>query len=272
MAFAVLTGTLIAATGAGDRPDRRQAAGQTSVGSFLTHCRFSHRNADDAIVYPREPGESHDHTYIGNTSTNAFSTYESLRAAGTTCTRHGDTAAYWVPTIIENGQPLDALGATIYYRSRTSSSIRAFPAGLRMIAGDAAAMMPQGMMVTYWHCGMTGGVSRSSNVPTCPGTPGRTLRLQVNFPNCWDGTNLDSTDHKSHMAYSRGGRCPASHPVVVPAISLIVRYPSAGGPGVQLASGSSFSGHADFFNAWDQSELTRLVETCLDARVRCGRA
>ena len=32
---------------------------------------------------------------------------------------------------------------------------------------------------------------------TCPDG----LRAQVFFPSCWDGVNLDSADHKSHMAY-----------------------------------------------------------------------
>lgn len=48
------------------------------------------------------------------------------------------------------------------------------------------------------------------------------LRSQVYFPSCWDGVNLDSADHKSHMAYPIGnfdsGTCPDSHPQ--PLISL----------------------------------------------------
>ncbi len=44
------------------------------------------------------------------------------------------------------------------------------------------------------------------------------LRAQIFFPSCWDGENLDSADHRSHMAYPTGpahdnGRCPESHPV-----------------------------------------------------------
>lgn len=33
---------------------------------------------------------------------------------------------------------------------------------------------------------------------------------------CWDGKNLDSPDHKSHMAFPSGvttGSCPTTHPV-----------------------------------------------------------
>jgi hypothetical protein len=32
-------------------------------GYFAVACGFSHRNQDDPIVYPRERGRSHDHTY-----------------------------------------------------------------------------------------------------------------------------------------------------------------------------------------------------------------
>ena len=88
------------------------------------------------------------------------------------------------------------------------------------------------------------------------------LQLRVNFPDCWDGKHLDSPDHRSHVAYSRNYVCPASHPVKVPLIRLTVRYPITSGRGVYLASGGQFSGHADFFNAWNEAFLTRLVDVC----------
>jgi Domain of unknown function (DUF1996) len=46
---------------------------------------------------------------------------------------------------------------------------------------------------------------------------------------CWDGKNLDSPDHASHVKYSRAtgktpndpsGGCPASHPVRIPQLML----------------------------------------------------
>ena len=90
-------------------------------------------------------------------------------------------------------------------------------------------------------------------MPTCPlGT----LALHVNFPDCWDGVNLDSPDHKSHMAYAgKGKTCPPTHPILLPRIRVNVRYPTTGGPTAVLASGGQFSGHADFFNVWVPSEL-----------------
>ena len=86
----------------------------------------------------------------------------------------------------------------------------------------------------------------------------------VNFPNCWDGSRLDSADHKSHLAYSTDGVCPSGHPVEVPALMLQVYYGVAGGPNAELASGGDFSGHADFMNAWNQPTLERLVDRYLN--------
>lgn len=97
------------------------------------------------------------------------------------------------------------------------------------------------------------------------------LRLHVTFPSCWDGRRVDSADHQSHMAYAMRGRCPSTHPVAVPAISLIFRYPIAGGAGVSLTSGGQYSAHADFFNAWRQPALASLVDGCLNtAALRAG--
>jgi hypothetical protein len=248
-------------------PSPRALQGVNFVGS----CAFSHMNMDDPIVYPGQPGASHDHSFVGNTTTNAFSTLRTLRAGSSTCRRGGETAAYWMPTLLLNGQMVTPIGATIYYRRKTLARVRAFPAGFRMIAGDRSASSPQGMQITFWNCGVGAAVPSSTEVPACPNTGAQSLRLHVNFPSCWDGAHLDSADHKSHVTYPVRGACPASHPVAVPAISLIYRYPITGGSGVTLSSGGRYSAHADFFNAWRQGRLVSLVNNCLNALRHCGR-
>jgi hypothetical protein len=239
--------------------------------NFVSTCRFSHRAGDDPIVFPGRPGASHDHSFVGNVSTSASSTLSTLRATGTTCARPGDTAAYWMPTLTVHDKVVTPVGATIYYRRRTVAATQPFPAGLKVVAGNAHAMEPQSLRVVFWNCGVAGGVARSSTPPTCPNARFARLRLHVTFPDCWNGADLDSADHSSHMAYSVRGVCPGSHPVPVPAISVIFRYPTTGGPDTMLASGSPLTGHADFFNAWNQTALTRLVARCLDASRHCGR-
>jgi hypothetical protein len=230
-------------------------------GYFAIGCGFSHRNNDDPIIYPGRPGLSHNHTFFGNTATNASSTPDSLRGGTTTCRLRADTAAYWVPTLFVDGRAVTPLRATVYYIRRTRGTVQAFPAGLKIIAGNAAATRAQGARVTYWVCeGLA-----STSLASCPaGFRSERLRLVVKFPNCWNGTSLDSANHKSHLAYSSEGACPASHPVAVPALAIVVSYPALGSGPIALASGGQFSGHADFVNAWDQATLQRLVDRYLN--------
>jgi hypothetical protein len=271
----VLAATLGPAALAGGTPreDARRATSRTELRgvNFVESCRFSHRAPDDPIVFPGRFGASHDHTFVGNRSTDAASTFGSLRSSGTTCMRSADTAAYWVPTLYQGSDAVLPSGATIYYRRATLEPVRAFPNNMRVIAGEAAAISPQGGRVTWWSCGAASGLAPSATVPTCPDARGSFLRLHVRFPSCWDGRNLDSVDHKSHLAYTVAGSCPSTHPVAVPAITQIYRYPTRGGEGFSLASGGQFSAHADFVNAWRPSALRRLVDECLNALVHCGR-
>lgn len=44
------------------------------------------------------------------------------------------------------------------------------------------------------------------------------VRAQVFFPSCWNGVDLDTPDHTSHMAYPNSsfpdsGPCPSTHPI-----------------------------------------------------------
>ena len=239
-------------------------------------CHLSHTNHDDPIVFPRQPGAAHQHEFFANRSTNAHSTLSSLTGKPTTCSRAGDTAAYWVPTVLNDGRRVAPDRVIAYYRTsriRDISSIRPFPRGLEMIAGSATATAaaPQPTRIANWGCG--DGVQGTAKPPaSCPS--GQALRLRIEFPNCWNGRTLDSADHKSHMAYagiggSRG--CPSTHPVPVPALSLNFRYKISGSlSGVRLTSGGVHSGHADFFNSWNQSALAQLVKDCLNAGRICS--
>lgn len=269
LAIAVWMGVL-AHTSNAARPDARNLHQLQGV-NFVGSCGFSHMSMDDPIVFPSQPGASHDHSFVGNTTTDAFSTLRTLRAASSTCKRPGETAAYWMPTLLLNGQMVAPATATVYYKRKTLARVRAFPAGFKMIAGDKSATSPQGQQITFWNCGASSSVPASAGVPTCPDTRAQSLRLHVNFPSCWDGRQLDSADHKSHVAYAVRGACPAAYPVAVPAISLIYRYPITGGTGVTLSSGGQYSAHADFFNAWRQGRLVSLVNHCLNALRHCGR-
>ncbi|HET9600030.1 MAG TPA: DUF1996 domain-containing protein [Acidimicrobiales bacterium] len=236
--------------------------------TFRILCDSSHIAPDDPIVHPNMPGMSHLHQFFGNRTTNAASTTQSLLGQGTTCSAGADGSAYWVPMLYQNGSPLPASSALIYYRGgshRDATGIQPFPSGLRMIAGSATATSPLPTDAVAWMCQ---GMSNVSSSP--PDCGGGTLVLQIRFPDCWDGANLDSGDHRSHMAYTVGGFCPSNFPVKVPLLEYNVRYQNAGGAGVSLASGAPYTYHADFFNAWNQSSLDAFIRYCLHSNQVCG--
>jgi Domain of unknown function (DUF1996) len=250
--------------------DRSTALRRLQGVNFIGNCAFSHRNTDDPIVFANTPGASHDHSFVGNRTTNAFSTTDSLLGGRTTCRRSAETAAYWMPTLYVDGNPVTPMGATIYYRRKTLQRVTATPPGFKMIAGDAKAQAPQGRQITFWNCGVQAGVAPSSAPPACPDTRGSGLRLHVTFPACWNGVSLDSPNHQQHVAYQTRGRCPAGYNVAIAQISIIYRYGITGQHSFELASGGVYSAHADFFNAWNQAELERLTQVCLNALRHCG--
>jgi Domain of unknown function (DUF1996) len=244
-------------------------------GFFNSPCAFTHRAMDDPIVFPGTPGASHSHDFFGNVSTDAYSTLDSMNATATTCRRAGDRAGYWVPTLYKGKKTVKAMRANVYYRTarRSPTSIEPFPAGLQVIAGDAKATGPQDPRKVRWGCTGEAKPKGSKKAPRCP--KGTKLRLSIVFPDCWNGRDLDSADHKSHLTYATrigGGLrgCPPSHPRAVPSLVLNVPYKTRGGHGLKLASGPLYTAHGDFFNAWEPAALEQLVHDCLNADVHCG--
>jgi uncharacterized protein DUF1996 len=256
-----------ASSGPGGPADAGSGGGG-GVTTFRVLCGSSHVLADDPIVHPNMPGMSHVHQFFGNQTTNAASTAQSLLGQGTTCSAAADASGYWVPMLYQNGVPVPASAALIYYRGGSHadpSQIQPFPAGLRMIAGDAAATGPFPLDAVAWMCQ---GMSTLSPAPLDCG--GGTTVLQIRFPDCWDGVHLDSADHKSHMAYTVSGVCPSNYPVPVPLLELNVRYQTNGNAGISLASGAPYTYHADFFNAWNQASLAGFINQCLHTGQVCG--
>jgi hypothetical protein len=253
-------------------------AGAAKAGQFTVACSYHHMLADDPIVFPSQAGMSHSHDFAGATSTDASSTNSSLLAGGTTCSRALDRSAYWVPTVYQNGDPIHAREFRAYYRGSgfDGSVVKPFPRGLRIIAGnskvtDAGPYQP--VSIASWACTIPGGGADGDEVEvesvpsTCGGQP---LRARLVFPQCWNGRDLDSPDHKSHMAYAVRGKCPATHPVVLPQLTLSIRYWVPTTDGISLASGGTHSLHADFMIAWAPRAQEDLVRRCINVGVNCG--
>jgi hypothetical protein len=230
---------------------------QTAAGKaeFRADCRLDKRVAQDPIVHPGKRRAGHLHDFFGR------------------CDPAADRSLYWVPTLfVKRGRrlrPLTPSGVTIYYsvEEELASQVQPYPAGLKMIAGNARERGRVPGAPNVWSC-LGGGPSGETFV-RCP--PGSALELLLNFPDCWDGRRVDSPDHQSHMAYSAGGACPSSHPVAVPELQFKIRWPTRGGARrVTLASGPGYSAHGDFVNRWEPAPLQQRIDDCLVPVVKCG--
>ncbi len=235
---------------------------------FQVNCTITDHRPDDPIVFPGLPGASHNHSFFGNTTTDAASTLSSLQSGKSSCKVPADLTAYWMPTLYNGTKVVDPKGVIVYYKSDVIdyTSVRPFPKGLRFVAGSPTSTQAQ-FTHGFWSCGEN---RRISTIPmNC--ASGSRLFARYQAPSCWDGLHLDVADHKSHMAYPVKGRCPGDHPVALPMLEFKIPYPVNGDMSqVHLSSGAGFSFHYDFFNAWDDATLAALVKTCVNGGLQCN--
>ena len=248
-------------------PERRGPQGR--VAQFVVDCELSHYAFDDAIVAPNLPGASHQHQFFGNIDVDDRDDYDRVLGADTTCDQPLATASYWTPTLLDpSGNVVEPLGLTAYYRPGRGidpAEVVPYPPGLMLIGGDAGAAEDQSTDVVAWSCGP--GAIRDVEPPSCP--EGGSLRMLVTFPDCWDGERLTGFGSAAHVRYSDGG-CPDGFPAAIPQLTIAVDFPPVDPGGLTLSSGSILTGHADFWNVWDQEKLEREVELCINRDVVCG--
>lgn len=248
---------------------------------FQANCSVSRSNlADDPIVFPGLAGASHLHTFMGNTTTNAATTIESLTQGQTTCKAKGDLSAYWMPTLLNGDTAVNPEGLqVIYYKTGVTDyrTVRAFPKGLRFVVGNAKNTDADKFLAATEEGFECGDSYKNKNIPlTCPAARDVKLNIRYQAPSCWDGLHLDSPDHQSHMAYpvdshaASGWVCPDSHPVAVPKLEFKMAWPVNGDMSkVRFTSGAGPTFHYDFMNAWDDRTLAAMVQGCIVAARQC---
>lgn len=246
------------------------------AGAFRTLCRFSHMMFDDPIVFPRQPGKSHLHIFYGNTGANAASTVKSIAGSGRSTCRGGimNLTSYWVPAMVEEdtGKVIHPPDLQVYYKSGylgvKPADIQPMPNGLRMIAGGYMDGRVGKAIVRFECKGRP--ATRARTIPAC--RPGEILHIALDFPQCWDGKNLDSPDHRSHVIHATGRGCPATHPVPIPVITYNLDYEvGPGGSGkwrlvsdmYDPAKPPGLSMHGDWFMGWDEKFRDEWLENCV---------
>jgi hypothetical protein len=265
------------------RPSGEQPR-NSDVGAFRIQCNVSHMNNDDPMVFPNIQNATHHHTYYGNTSTKFDSDLMNLSNVGNSTCDGGrmNRSAYWHPTMIDarTNAPVLPQGnkAMFYYKTGYNgvapSQVTPPPKGLRILTGNPKATASgEAQNIRYACIYSTGYASpRTNHIQNC--AVGEKMQLEVTFPQCWDGKNLDSPSHKDHMAFAQNG-CPSSHPVPIPEITLNMNFDITEPNQARNwrlssdnyafnGSNAGYSGHADWVNGWDEAIFAGVVRNCLN--------
>lgn len=246
--------------GAGANAGARPESGLRSAGQFVVECLYVGSLRDDPLVLPAEPGSSHRHDFFGARGVDAFTDLDALVDHETSCRQPADKAAYWAPSLLLEGEPVEPFSSDAYYRAAPGvdgRSVTSMPEGFAMITDDV-----------LWACGRSR--LTSSSPPACPDRA--PLAARHTFPSCWDGHSLDSEDHRSHVAQPVRGQCPRSHPVAIPEITFVIHYRINGDLDgrLALASGELATAHADFVNGWEPGRLEREIGACIHRNLVCN--
>ncbi|MEU2779469.1 DUF1996 domain-containing protein [Streptomyces sp. NPDC007162] len=276
-----------------------------STGTFSSSCGVNANglfNSDNVIVAPGvSNGAHHFHDYIGNQSNNAFAGDQDLANADTSCADKGDRSTYYWPVLrLQNGkqerdadkpgggtegnagQIVTAKQVTLTFEGNPTSKVTGMPRLLRIITGDAKAFVngPANANAS-WSC--TGFEDRQlrDKYPLCPA--GSDVVRTFRFQSCWDGRNIDSANHRTHVAFEAAdGSCPTGFqaiPQLVQRIVYAVDAPSLddGGRTVPLFAVDSFpeqlhkpvTDHGDFIDVFDDSLMRTMVD-CINSGRTCG--
>lgn len=250
------------------------------VGAFRFNAEMSHLSYDDPIVHPGRPGAAHLHHFFGNRTTDAFSTYESLRANPESTTNADviNGSAYWLPALLDGkGNVVNPKSIQIYYKSRPQANPSppeaigvGFPAGMRFVMNERASFRISrgGSFIQFLSGPALAPILDAAQV-------GDEISFVLTSRQFWDGEHIDSPDHKSHLS----AKYSPDFPYYMPEIALIPVYDVQPGDDPKLwrfsSDGDAPAGstlHADYFEAWEPSIRETWQELVIDGHLSTSNA
>ncbi|MBP9761784.1 DUF1996 domain-containing protein [Candidatus Saccharibacteria bacterium] len=258
----------------------------------------------DPIVQRGDAMSMHEHQFFGfgdwdKLANKSLANYSDLLGGRTSCDLPKDSAAYWAPVLRKNdGSLVKIQRMESYYRPWNSGKVdnlkqtQVMPPDLRMVAGNAKAVSAADVnrKTITWSCGnfsskaqRLGHMYPSAIEADCSTATGTSyLTVAVRYPTCWDGMLNDHTmlgntadfsgtipsPVKQHLTYKTSKGCPAGYPIKLPELTMNTSWDYRGnGKDLVLSSGSIYSYHADFLNAWDPAFFKQMVDTCINVDI-----
>ena len=275
------------------------------AGNFRVSCQYSHFSYDDPILKPGQQGAAHLHMFFGKTNADYNTNKDNIASSGGgTCNGFAlNRSAYWTPALLnDSGKAVIPKQILVYYKSSRVDldGVNRMPHGLELLGGNikgsAKARVPsKDSFDVFWSCGVNGSsrkdVTKSGTLTEldvkCRND--EPINATIYFPQCIAKTaaggiklKSDDDDALSHTHRLKGvnDKCPATHPVRIPELAILLYYPSlkemnqSSLQGWKLSSdmgaapGSTL--HADWMGGWQDKTMDLWVNNCNRAKRNCS--
>ena len=274
--------------------------GRAGDGNFRVSCQYSHFSYDDPILKPGQTGAAHLHMFFGKTNTNAFTNKENIaKSGGGTCNGFAlNRSAYWTPALLDSrDKAIIPKQILVYYKSTRvpEFGVNRMPQGLQLLGGNIPGSnnVPSATSSNvFWSCGANGAQDKNATKSRKDLTKSGTLaelgskcrgdepiNATIYFPQCVakdasGNIRLSSRDSLSHTFRLKNvtDACPASHPVRIPELAILLYYPSLNDLNLTSLADWKLSSdmgapagstlHADWMGGWQDKTMDLWVQNC----------